>query len=90
MSMNVEQLQAVRKQAEVSLAELVDLLNHAPGLASQIRPLIQANDILTSFQLLADSNAELAEQLLRMALATTVNYHTLVETAQQIARHGNQ
>ena len=84
--MTREQLQTIHDSAQSALRELVDLLNHTPHLATEIKPLMQASDILAAFQELTDNKREMAEQLLRMALATTVNYHTTIEIRQQMER----
>ena len=84
--MTPEQLHSIHANAESALRELVDLLNHTPHLATEIKPLMQASDILAEFQALAEEKPEMAEQLLRMSLATTVNYHTTVEIGRQLSR----
>jgi hypothetical protein len=45
-----------------------------------------APDVLEVFPSLADEKPELAEQLFRLTLATTVNYHTSVEIGRQLAK----
>lgn len=87
--MTQEQLEAIRKNAESTLQELVDMLNHTPDLAIQIKPLMQSPNVVAAFHSLASDKPELAEQLLRMALATTVNYHTTVEISRQMAKDEN-
>ena len=87
--MTPEELQAIKDQAETTLGELVDMLNHTPHLAAEIKPLMQSTEILDTFRELADSKPELAEQILRLCLATTVNYHTSIEIARQLAKGGN-
>ena len=84
--MTPEQLQTLQQNAESTLSELMDILNHAPHLATEIKPLTTSTDVLAAFQTLADEQPELAEQLLRLTLATTVNYHTSVEIDRQLAK----
>ena len=84
--MTPEQLQTLRQNAESTLRELMGILNHTPHLAAEIKPLTTSPDILAAFQLLADENPDLAEQLLRLTLATTVNYHSSVEIGRQLAK----
>jgi hypothetical protein len=67
----------------------MDIRNHTPHLADQIKPLMTAPDLLAAFQSLADEKPELAEQLFRLTLATTVNYHTSVEIGRQLAKGEN-
>lgn len=78
------ELKLLHRKAESSLRELINLLNHHPTLAGEITALMQAPDIVTSFQGLLKDKPEVGEQLLRMALATTVNYHTAVEIGQRL------
>ena len=83
--MTPEQLQTLYLNAQSTLNELMDILNHTPHLAEEINPLMQSPAILDAFQSLADEKPELAEQLFRLALATTVHYHTSVEIGRQLA-----
>ena len=87
--MTPEQLKSLHQNAESTLRELMDILNHTPHLAAEIKPLMQSPDVLTAFQSLADDKPELAEQLFRLTLATTVNYHTSVEIGRQLAKGQN-
>lgn len=80
-----EQLQALNAVADKTLRDLMHLLNHNSHLAVEIKQLAQSTDILKSFRLLAEAESETAEQVLRLALATTVNFNTLSETADQLA-----
>ena len=61
----------------------MDILNHTPHLAAEIKPLIMSDDFLPSVQRLIESKPEIAEQLLRLSLATLVNYHTTIEISKQ-------
>jgi len=79
-----QQLSSIRAKADASLKELMHHLNHAPQLVAEIKPLVLANDILAEFQSLSERNPELAEQVMRMSLATLVNYNTSVETSAQL------
>jgi hypothetical protein len=84
--MTPEQLKTLHQSAESTLRELIDILNHTPHLAEELKPLMTAPDVLAEFQSLADEKPELAEQLFRLTLATTVNYHTSVEIGRQLAK----
>lgn len=86
--MTPEQLHAIKQKADSALTELVDLINHTPHLAAEIGPLMKSADILMDFQAMMADKPDVAEQLLRLALATTVNYNTSVETSQQLAKAG--
>lgn len=86
--MNPEQLRKINADAESTLGELMEILNHTPGLATEVKPLIQSEKILSVFQTLSADKPDIAEQLLRLALATTVNYNTLTETTKQLANAG--
>ena len=61
----------------------MDILNHTPHLAAEIKPLITSDDFLPAVQRLIESKPEIAEQLLRLSLATLVNYHTTIEISKQ-------
>ena len=87
--MTPEQLKKIHQQAESTLRELMALLNATPHLKVEIKPLMLAAEILPTFQALADENPVVAEQLLRLSLATLVNYHTLAEVAAQLAMGDN-
>lgn len=84
--MTPEQLQKLNQDAQSTLNELMNILNHTPKLASAIMPLTQSQDILGDFQVLSRDEPDIAEQLLRLTLATTVNYHTTIETKSQLAK----
>jgi hypothetical protein len=84
-----QNLRIIRATADTTLQELMHHLNHAPHLTSEIKPLVLASDILQQFQTLADRSPETAEQLLRISLATLVNYNTTVETTQQLRGLGS-
>ena len=84
--MTPEQLQAIQKKAEATLNELVDVINHTPHLAAEIGPLMMSPEILSDFHTMMTDRPELAEQLFRLTLATTLNYHTSVETAKQLTQ----
>jgi hypothetical protein len=87
--MTPEQLKTLHQSAESTLRELMDILNHTPHLVEELKPLMTAPDVLAAFQSLADEKPELAEQLFRLTLATTVNYHTSVEIGRQLAKGEN-
>ena len=82
--MTPDQLNALKENAQDNLNELISLLNHAPGLAQEIKPLVQSPDILAEFRARIESAPDVAEQLLRIALATLVNYHTMVEISHRL------
>lgn len=81
-----EQIEAIRRKAESALTELIGIINHTPHLAAEIQPLIQSPQILAEFEQLTADKPDVAEQLLRLSLAMTVNYHTVVETGKQLGR----
>jgi hypothetical protein len=83
--MTPKQLQFLHRNADSTLRELMDILNDTPHMAEKIKPLMTATDVLAAFQSLPDEKPELAEQLFRLTLATTVNYHTSVEIARRLA-----
>lgn len=87
--MTKAELELLQEKAEATLRELMNLLNQTPHLAAEISTLMQSPDILAVFQGLMKDKPEVSEQLLRMSLATTVNYHSTVEIGQQLATDGN-
>ena len=82
--MNREQLVVLKQNAESTLSELVDILNHSPHLSGLVKPLIHSTEILNDFQALANDNPETAEQLLRIAMAFMVNHHTVAEISSKL------
>lgn len=87
--MTPEALKLLQGKAEATLSELMDLLNQTPHIAAEISSLMQSPDILTATQKLMKDKPDVAEQLLRMSLATTVNYHSTIEIGEQLAKAGN-
>lgn len=81
--MTDQHLQHIRQDAESNLHGLMDILNHAPHLAEQIKPLVTAHDFLPAVKRLIESKPDIAEQLLRLSLATLVNYHTTIEIGKR-------
>ena len=84
--MTPAELKLLQGKAEATLRELMYLLSHTPHLAAEIATLMQSPDVLAAFQKLMKGKADVAEQLLRMSLATTVNYHSTIEIGQQLAK----
>jgi hypothetical protein len=84
--MTLEHLNALHQKTESTLHELMDILKHTPYLAGNIKPLMAAPDVLAAIQLPAVEESELAERWFRLTLATTMNYHTLVEIGRQLAK----
>lgn len=87
--MKPTELKRLQEKAEATLRELMNLLNQTPEVAAEISAVMQSPNILATFQKLTEGRPEIAEQLLRMSLATTVNYHSTVEIRQQLANSKN-
>jgi len=68
-----EELQHVKDAAETTLRNLMDLLHRSPELATEIRALVSGSDQVQDYTVLAMQNPELAQQILRISLATLAN-----------------
>jgi len=67
----------------------MNAVNNVSQLSDEAMTLVQSAAILDTFQQLANDKPTIAEQLLRTALATMLNYHTKVETGKQLGETPN-
>lgn len=80
-----DELERLKHDADATLAELMKLLNSAPQLVDEFKPLMIARDPVQEFTALVLQKPKVAEQILQMSLATLVNYHTSTKIAAELA-----
>lgn len=71
-----EQPEHLKQHADATLAELMQLLDRSPLLVEELKPLLISDDPVQEFTILMRDKPVEAEQILRLSLATLVNYHT--------------